>query len=557
MIEMKTNLSKPSLFIILAILALSFLRCNLETGKEYLPKPKTDSTLAVKQGLVGAWYHGKNLTRIGASMLLKDLNPTWDVITGRGNSWSAQWEGYLTAPATGSIKFYAECDRELIVAIAGKDILHIGNENSQNMAALNLKKGQQYHINVKYLQDKGGTTSFNVLWSWENKDSVPIPEEALNFSKEQADWWNYVELPDRSEFDMSSLNTIPSENYVAYYEPGRFAGWPANNGVWCWGNEILVGFSLGYHKTDVSGGHSIRDDMPSRVVLGRSTDGGKTWSLEDPENLFGSENDKSPDINFAHPDFSMRITNSRYFVSYNRGKTWEGPYSITIDTQGEEVGELTNRTDYLVLGPQKCLVFMSAETGTVEGDYQDRAFCVLTTDGGITFKFMGWMTQDTEKRSVMPSTAQVGKNHLVSVMRRKHEESFGDRPSLVTNWIEAAESTDNGKTWVNIGKVADTDRGERNGNPPAMVRLSDERLCVAYGYREYPYGIRMKVSKDNGKTWGKECVIRADGATWDLGYCRMVINADGKLVIIYYFTTEEKYEQHIAVSIIDPQLLED
>jgi len=546
----------------LTVLVFCFTACKQGSTKEDMPEPKPDSVIADNQGLIGAWYHSNDLTRIGASMLLKDLNPTWDVITGRGSGWSAQWEGYLTAPATGKIEFYAECERELIVAIAGKEILHIGKENSQNTASLKLKKGIQYHINVKYLQDKGGTTSFNVLWSWKKKDSVSIPAEVLNFSKEQADWWNYVELPDPAEFDLSSLNTIQVENYISYYEPGRFAGWPANNGVWTWGNEILVGFSLGYHKTDVSGGHSIRDDMPSRVVLGRSVDGGKTWALENHEDLFGSENDKSlnykksPGINFTHPDFAMRIANRRYFVSYNRGKNWEGPYNIILDPTSELVGKLTNRTDYLVLGPQKCLVFMSAETGAVEGDYQDRAFCVLTTDGGRTFKFMGWMTQDTEKRSVMPSTVQVGENHLVSVMRRKHEESFGDRPSLVKNWIEAAESIDNGKTWVNLGKVADTDKGERNGNPPAMVRLSDGRLCVAYGYREFPYGIRMKVSMDNGKTWGEEYVIREDGATWDLGYCRMVINEDKKLVIIYYFTTEEKYEQHIGVSILDPKLLE-
>ncbi len=31
-------------------------------------------------------------------------------------------------------------------------------------------------------------------------------------------------------------------------EDGRFAGWPATNGIWIWGDEILVGFSRGYYK---------------------------------------------------------------------------------------------------------------------------------------------------------------------------------------------------------------------------------------------------------------------------------------------------------------------
>jgi hypothetical protein len=137
-------------------------------------------------------------------------------------------------------------------------------------------------------------------------------------------------------------------------------------------------------------------------------------------------------------------------------------------------------------------------------------------------------------------------------MRRKHEERFGERPSLVKNWIEAAESYDNGRSWRSLGMVAETDHGERNGNPPALVRLPDGRLIVAYGYRARPYGIRMKLSEDGGKSWGGELVVRKDGATWDMGYPRMVLNGEGKLVIIYYFTTDDRYEQHIEASIIDP-----
>jgi hypothetical protein len=28
---------------------------------------------------------------------------------------------------------------------------------------------------------------------------------------------------------------------MIYHEPGRFAGWPANHGIWSWGDEILSG----------------------------------------------------------------------------------------------------------------------------------------------------------------------------------------------------------------------------------------------------------------------------------------------------------------------------
>ena len=66
-----------------------------------------------------------------------------------------------------------------------------------------------------------------------------------------------------------------------YSEPGRFAGWPANHGIWSWGDEILVGFSRGYDK-DNGADYHIDPDRPEDFLLARSKDGGATWSIEEP-----------------------------------------------------------------------------------------------------------------------------------------------------------------------------------------------------------------------------------------------------------------------------------
>src|SRR5262245_48477651 len=68
---------------------------------------------------------------------------------------------------------------------------------------------------------------------------------------------------------------------VVYREEGRFAGWPANHGIWSWGNEILVGFSRGYYK-DLGRFHHIDREKPEEFLLARSRDGGETWSVEEP-----------------------------------------------------------------------------------------------------------------------------------------------------------------------------------------------------------------------------------------------------------------------------------
>ena len=136
-------------------------------------------------------------------------------------------------------------------------------------------------------------------------------------------------------------------------------------------------------------------------------------------------------------------------------------------------------------------------------------------------------------------------------MRRRHDDQV-DKAVIVKCWIDVYQSVDGGQNWEFLSKVADIEGN--NGNPPSLVSLLDGRLCVAYGYRDAPFGIRAKLSLDNGKTWGDEIILRDDGRTWDLGYPRMVQREDGKLVTIYYYTTHENPEQHIAATIWDPDI---
>ncbi len=72
------------------------------------------------------------------------------------------------------------------------------------------------------------------------------------------------------------------EHVVVYRESGRFGGWPANHGMWNWGDELLVGFSAGYYKDNGRGYHAIDHERPEEHLLARSLDGGLTWKIENP-----------------------------------------------------------------------------------------------------------------------------------------------------------------------------------------------------------------------------------------------------------------------------------
>src|ERR1700691_2877216 len=56
------------------------------------------------------------------------------------------------------------------------------------------------------------------------------------------------------------------KHVTVYREQGRFAGWPANHGMWSWGDEILVGFSRGYDK-DRGPFHHIDKEKPEDYLL--------------------------------------------------------------------------------------------------------------------------------------------------------------------------------------------------------------------------------------------------------------------------------------------------
>jgi hypothetical protein len=354
---------------------------------------------------------------------------------------------------------------------------------------------------------------------------------------------------------MTTLTDTAIRNLIVYQEPGRFCGWPANHGIWIWGDEILVGFERVHYALHEQE-HSIRHDLPSEMRFARSLDAGETWrldgetewTLQKPSLITSGREDAIPlekEINFSHPDFVLKSFGSKFLISYNRGKRWQGPYALPDFGK-----ELTARTDYLVEGDGGSLLFLAAIEPAVQAKLRDRAFCVHTADGGKSFQLRGHMTgEPITVRSVMPSTVRGSKGQLISALRRRHDMQ-GEQGLIQRCWIDLYHSHDDGFTWEFLSKVSDT--GEHNGNPPSLGRLRDGRLCVAYGYRREPFGIRAKLSSNEGQSWSEEIVLRDDGRTWDLGYPRMVQRSDGKLVTTYYYTTAQNPEQHIAASIWDP-----
>jgi hypothetical protein len=357
----------------------------------------------------------------------------------------------------------------------------------------------------------------------------------------------------------SMVSAVEVDNVVVYREPGRFGGWPANHGMWSWGNELLVGFGAGYYKDNGPTRHAIDHDRPEEHLLARSLDGGETWKIENPaekgaliprgDALHGTELPRVVDrpwtdcpggIDFTHPEFAMTLRmsdnhggQSRFYVSTDRGHNWQGPYKFPmLGLKG-----VAARTDYVVNGKHDCTVFLTASKSTGR---EGRPFCARTVDGGKTWSFVGWIGPEPEGYAIMPSTVRVGKNGFLSAIRLRDEK---------LSWIDAYFSSDDGHNWL-LRSTPAPDCGE--GNPAAMVRLKDGRIAIAYGVRAKPFGMRAKISADEGQTWGDEIMLRADGGGRDLGYPRSVVRPDGKVVTVYYWNDDPKMTRYIVATIWDP-----
>lgn len=347
-----------------------------------------------------------------------------------------------------------------------------------------------------------------------------------------------------------ALPPVATKHVTVYAEPGRFGGWPANSGIWHWGDEILVSFARAWFQEHADT-HSYDRNRPSSVAFARSLDGGESWTLEEGIALPGGDPKPSPGgIDFTNPGFALRVRDGEFHISYDRGHTWAGPYAFP----DFGVGDLSSRTDYLVQGPGDCLIFMSAKDKRVqvEGEeLQDRAFCARTRDGGKSFQFVGWMTgEPVNVRSVMPATVRADDGRLVTTLRRRYDLQTGMRNDI--NWIDACGSDDDGKTWSFLARLGYTDTTMHNGNPPSLVKLPDGRIAAAWGVRSPPYGIHGRVSGDGGRTWGPELVLRDDARKFDIGYCRSVPRSDGRVVTVYYYTTVQHPENFIAATIWTP-----
>ncbi len=338
-----------------------------------------------------------------------------------------------------------------------------------------------------------------------------------------------------------------------FRELGRFAGWPANYGMWHWGAEILVGFTVGAHKS-AKRGHAIDRSQPIINMQARSLDRGATWQLEAfhgdrpggrglsadehlapglrlAEVMSGASASRPPQpLNFQRPDSALMLARtglargvfSFFYQSTDRGRSWDGPYQLPLfGSQG-----IAARSNYIIQSEHSALFFLTANKADgAEG----KVICVGTDDGCQSFQLLAEIGGEPPGKgdfAIMPAGLKLTSGSLLCA-RRCRQGTSG------SSWIDLYASDDNGQSWRYLNRPVEFQRQGHSGNPPCLKQLADGRLLLLYGNRD-TFSICGRISADGGFSWSGEIVLRAGGANGDMGYPRAAVFDDNSALVAYY-----------------------
>lgn len=337
---------------------------------------------------------------------------------------------------------------------------------------------------------------------------------------------------------MERLIPKKMEHLIVYRNDKEFSSWPFNAGMWkISANEILVGFMN--HACDYSNPKQLthrRVEFFGHISAVRSLDGGKTWgSIETiADNLEVNEqlNFGVTAVHDSH-DFSDKHVLLSCWTTPNSGapdcKAWVKLSKDGGRSWGDAVllpdfglPRIQGRPSYIVRPDGTLLLFLTARPVT---NNFDRPVVYASYDGGANWTLISYLPNSNEFRMICPSPVQLPDGTILVATRNKI--------SFQAAYNELYESVDGGLTWKLRSRITE------HGDTVHLTRMQDGRLVAVYGYRIPPFGIRAKISEDDGMNWGPEIILRDDGGSRDLGYPRAVESKDGELLVTYYFNDKD------------------
>lgn len=210
--------------------------------------------------------------------------------------------------------------------------------------------------------------------------------------------------------------------------------------------------------------------------------------------------------------------------SDDNGNTWQGPYyPLHIEPERhfnayKQPVPAYNRGALFEAKDGRILWIVAAH----DSINKTSDHLIISKDKGLTWTYTGEVAKDAKISFNEASAYETPGGDIIGFLRT---ENFNDHAVI-------ARSKDGGKnfTWESMGF---------QGHPLTAMRLPDDRVLLVYGYRHKPYGIRARVLNAECTDWktAKEFVLRDDGGSADIGYPWSVSLSGNKVLVVYYFNT--------------------
>ena len=207
-------------------------------------------------------------------------------------------------------------------------------------------------------------------------------------------------------------------------------------------------------------------------------------------------------------------------TSDDGGESWSAPVRVPLTTPH---GPIRLQGGELLFFGKEFLVDMEGFSAGHGG-----IAAMKSVDEGRTWEKLGMVPlyEGTEEGSYHePHVMETSDGTLVGLIRVE-----GDIEGLGLTRFSLMQSTseDGGRTWTPAEPLG------FHGSPPHLLCHSSGVLICVYGFRQEPYGQRAMISRDGGRSWEYDYILRDDGPDGDLGYPSSVELDDGSLLTVYY-----------------------
>lgn len=276
--------------------------------------------------------------------------------------------------------------------------------------------------------------------------------------------------------------------------------------------EILCAFRAGR-------AHMSHD---GRIVLGRSSDGGLTWTSSVAFDRPGV--DDRVDLGLTcladgtlllplYQHDGRTVTGCFVLRSTSRGIAWEDTIAIRTGSVAAAwrwlatYGRILEQEDGTLLMP----VY-----GARTGEIVTQSALLQSVDRGFT-----WTTKSIVTPIALAfnetSVIDLGGGRLLAAVRCE----------WVVPQIYQVTSSDGGETWSEPVQLFD-------GVSPSLTRLDSGNVLLATADRVGIAGIRLSLSRDEGDTWPASVLVDPEHFFDDLGYPSCLSLPDGSVLLVHY-----------------------